>query len=210
MLSLQQLNQQTGFLPCCDCELFFVNLAICICHNYESIVGNTTLLLFMQLSVLLQELYELQQLQAILKCLKCDSCKLFCWIYNRFLNSSELLLTFFVVARQTAIVKQTIHSKSGTTLFLMMPITCIVKFAKWIVCHSRPFCQSSNSFWPFLQDNSVFFAEVAKIWNFSWVMPTNELTQEFWSLLNIDNHTTPYDQYLANRMKALTNRTEDC
>ena len=159
MLSLQQLNQQTGFLPCCDCELFFVNLAICICHNYESIVGNTTLLLFMQLSVLLQELYELQQLQAILKCLKCDSCKLFCWIYNRFLNSSELLLTFFVVARQTAIVKQTIHCcyfykmillfwqqwlKIGTTLFLMIPITCIVTFAKWIVC-----CQSSHSFWPF-------------------------------------------------------------
>ena len=41
-------------------------------------------------------------------------------------------------------------------------------------------------------------------------MPTYKLTQEFRSLLNIDNHTRPYDQYLANRMKALTNKTEDC
>ena len=71
-------------------------------------------------------------------------------------------------------------------------------------------CQPMLSIKPFflsiLHDNFVFFTKVAKIWNFSWV-----LTQEFWSLLNIDNHTKPYDlQYLANRMKALTNRTEDC
>ena len=166
-----------------------------------------------------------------------NSSKQFCNVWNVIFASCFVEFTtdyqiplccfwsYFLYARQKAIVKQTIHCcyfykmillfwrqllKSGTTLFLMMPITCIVKFAKWIVCHTRPCCQSSNSFWPFLQDNFVFFTEVAKIWNFTWVMPTYKLTQEFRSLLNIDNHTRPYDQYLANRMKALTNKTEDC
>ena len=157
----------------------------------------------------------------ILKCLKCDNCKLFCWIYNRSFNSSVLLLTFFVVAKQTAIVKQTIHCcyfykmilllwrqwlNVGTTLFFYYSHCMYCKICKMNCMSCQPLLSIKPFFLAILHDNFVFFTKVAKIWNFSWV-----LTQEFWSLLNIDNHTKPYDlQYLANRMKALTNRTEDC
>ena len=132
MLSLQQLNQQTGLLPCCDCEWFFVNLAICLCHNYESIVGNTTLLIFMQLSVILQELYELQQLQAVLQYLKCDICKLFCWIYNRLSNSSVLLLIFFIVCQTNS------HCQTNYSLLLFLQndfviLTTIIKIRNYPV-----------------------------------------------------------------------------
>ena len=174
----------------------------------------------MQLSIILQELYELQQLQAVLQCLQCDICKLFCWIYNRLSNSSVLLLIFFIVCQTNS------HCQTNYSLLLFLQndfviLTTIIKIRNYPVSNDahHMYCKICKMYVIpdpvvnqaiLLQDNFVFFTEVAKIWNFTWVMPTYKLTQEFRSLLNIDNHTRPYDQYLANRMKALTNKTEDC